>query len=182
MSDEDPNASQSGDKPKMVPETDIIAVKAAAKKEQEKLKTQIQTEKDAAEVIRQELLKEQAAKEQMEKKLNESSSSLEGLEKVKTELDAANTRSKGLEDRVLEARKQVLITYNVPADKLEGKTVEQLDLLEDALKTVGAPAKQPASSYAVTTPPGGSAPVSDLDQAKDAVAEAKKRAGVPSDA
>lgn len=69
----------------------------------------------------------------------EGATSVEEVTRVNTERDAAKSRADLAEGKVLELRKQVLVSiYKIPVDKLADKSIEQLDSLEEALKAIGA--------------------------------------------
>jgi len=108
----------------------------------------------------------------------EGATSTEEVARVSTERDAAKGRAELAESKVLELRKQVLISvYKIPVDKLADKTIEQLDSLEEALKALGATGGGPGA-YAIGGGGGvGAKPPTDFERAL-ALVEATPVVGV----
>ena len=115
---------------------------------------------------------------QMETAQKEGATSAEEVTRVNTERDAAKSRADLAEGKVLELRKQVLISiYKIPADKLADKTIEQLDSLDEALKALGATGGG-AGAYALGGGGGaGAKPLTDFERAL-ALIEATPAVGV----
>jgi len=176
------STSGQGDKggPRMVPESDLIAVKKGLLKELDEAKaghtttiTQINTQLSE---VRQQLLQEQAAKEQLETQLK-SSISNEDMGKVIADKDAALKRSGELESRLLDLkRNSMAATYKVPTDTLKDKTSEQLDLMEIALKAVGG-GQSSTKSFDLGGGGGAALPSTPIDRAKEAIAKAMEKRG-----
>lgn len=190
MSDKDTQTSgnDQGDKgtptptttPKMVPESDLIAVKKGLEKELTEARAE--GEKSTTELntqladVRQQLLQEQAAKEQLDTQLK-SSISKDDMGKVVAAKEAAEKRSEELETKLLDLRKQSLVaTYKVPMETLKDKTNEQLDFMEIALKAAGGGSA--AKSFDLGGGAGGVVPTTPLDRAKATIAEAMEKRGI----
>jgi chromosome segregation ATPase len=140
--------TNTGTDSKLVPEKDLIAVKRGAEEKIKQYETQISQWEDKYKqdisAKTDELLKANAAVSQLEKKISESSSFGSELEKVKTELAAAQESRKGLETKLMADRTKALTSLGVPSEKMEGKTLDQLDLMLDALSSAGRTANQPS--------------------------------------
>lgn len=108
----------------------------------------------------------------------EGATSAEEVTRVSTERDAAKGRADLAEGKVLELRKQVLVSiYKIPVDKLADKSIEQLDSLEEALKAIGATGGG-AGAYALGGSGGaGAKPLTDFERAL-ALVEATPVVGV----
>lgn len=161
---------------KMVPESDLIAVKKGLEKQLSDSKAEHETATSVAttqaEEARQQLLREQAAKEQLETQLK-SAISQDDMAKVIASKDAAETRSKEMETQLLDLKRDsVAKTYNVNPDILKDKTSEQLDFMVIALKAAGGN-KPDVKSFDLGGGKGDSAPTGPLDRAK-AIIEAEK--------
>lgn len=168
---------------KMVKESDLIAVKEGAEKRQKDMQTEFsQREEDYKRQIsasQDEALKASAAVKQLEVRLEEASKSSISpaeVEKVKTELAAAQESSKKLEDRLLESQRKSIASLGIPLEKLEGKTKEQLDLIEDALKSAGKTAttasRMDIGGAGITT-----TPMSKLEKCKEEMKQATRVGG-----
>jgi multidrug resistance efflux pump len=171
---------------KMVKESDVIAVKEGAKKRQEEMQTEFsQKEEEYKRQIsasQDEALKASAAVKQLEERIEElskSSISSEDMEKVKTELAAAQKSSKEMEDRLLESQRKSIASLGIPKEKLEGKTKEQLDLIEDALKSAGKTA--PTSRFDVGGAGITTTPMTTLEKCKEEMKLATRVGGTLSD-
>jgi len=129
---------------KMVPEGDLLALKGSKEGLEKKLgeataaleAAQADTAKQV-EVVRQQLLASEAKVEQLEEQVKQSAGSSVELAEAKKNLEEATKRSEELVVRALDYRRQmVATTYGIPVDTLKEKTLEQLDLYEEALKAV----------------------------------------------
>lgn len=124
--------------PKLVPESDLLAVKAAAKKEADVLLAQLNEAKLKADEYYNSLLSEQAAKQALAAELEELKKEVEQLRPLSEAKKQAEKRISELETLLLDATKQRIIqVYKVPEDKLQGKTLAELNAIEEALKLVG---------------------------------------------
>ena len=166
------------DTPKMVPESDLLKVKAASKKAAGEFKTQIDELTSSASEHRANLIKADAAREQLEEKLNKSSALATSVEEVQAKLDAETKSVKELTDKLLAGRRTNITTkFNVPAEKLDGKTEAELDLLEDALGSVPQTTR-PANGFATGIATGSPPATTAMDVALADIKKAKERAGV----
>jgi chromosome segregation ATPase len=129
---------------KVVPESDLIAVKRAAERREEELTKELSgirmkvTETTGSlDETRTSLLKVQAEKEQLEEQYKEATNSKINSEGLQKELDATKMVVGDLESKLLDQRKTSIVNqYGIGAEALEGKTMEQLGLFEEALKLV----------------------------------------------
>jgi chromosome segregation ATPase len=124
------------------------------------------------------LLQAEAAKEKLEERVNESAGLSSELAGAKQELEDAKKASETAAGQLLETRRQlIIVTYNVAADSVKDKTMEQLDALEEALKATRGSRAGPYAS--VTAPGGGGEAPSDMERAKQIIADAeeKRRSG-----
>ena len=137
MTDDNGGQNQDGGQnqgPKMVPENNLMAVKANLTRVEANLAEVLQK----ADSHYQSLLTEKASREAAEGKLVGFQSQLTELEDLKTQLTAAVASREQLESRLLDLRVKSLATeYDVAVDTLKGKKPEELDALEQALKLVG---------------------------------------------
>ena len=124
--------------PKLVPESDLLAVKARLKQETEHLKTQLDEASQKADTHYSSLLAEKAAKEKVAAELEELKKEVEQLRPLTAEKEKAVERIKELENLLLDVKmKGLMHVYKIPAEKLSGKTLAELNAIEEALKLVG---------------------------------------------
>ena len=168
--------AQSEEQPtaKMVPESDLMAVKHNAEKEVGVLKTQVTEITSARDTIHNNLIQMQAAKEQLEEQLKEGVATKSQVDELQTKLTAAESAVGNLTTRLLDLKKVSIEGYGYPADQLQNKTSEQLEEIEATLKLIG---KTPQS---VTVDVGGggagvSAPVTPFDVCKQELADLRKK-------
>jgi|Deesub1362A_J573_1020465.scaffolds.fasta_scaffold10745_2 chromosome segregation ATPase len=163
---------------KLVPEKDLLVLKSQKESLEQKLK---QAEEQARQTIEQlqsqlsEIQQRQYASEarakELEEKLNQSASSAEELAKVKSQLESVQKNAEEYANRALEFRRKLLVTtYNIPEETVKDKTMEQLDLYEEALKAVAS--TKGVGSYATGGGTGAGAPETPLDRARRIVDEA----------
>ena len=160
---------------KMVPESDVMAVKEGARKELEGTKTAHTAEMNIAKgemsTAQNKLYAAEARVTELEGKLTETTNSAEELAKVKGDLVTAQGAVKGLEDKALEYRRRDLVTtYGIPADTVNEKTIAQLDSYEEALKAVHT--AKGVGNYAIGSG-GGGAPGEKLTPIEQAGQELK---------
>lgn len=127
---------------KMVPESDLIAVKRSLEKQVEDVKSAsaqvISDLKVTADKHYQSLLQEQTAKTAVEEELKGASAKIVDIEKLQTDLANATTSREQSETKLLDLKKANLaLQYGVTEAQLEGKNLEQLSSLDEALKLVG---------------------------------------------
>ena len=128
-----------GEGKKLVPESDLLAIKKGLGEQLDRAKAELEATKKAADDHYQNLLTERASKEEIQKSLQTAQEAAKSLEQLKAELEAAKKGSEQSTKALLDFRRQYLINlYNVPKDAVEGKGQQELDSLEQALKIVGA--------------------------------------------
>lgn len=190
MSDKDPNQAPEGYEllknfsdmfGTMVPEKDLLAVKASKEKvEKQAIEAQtshaaeIEASKVSKEEVRQQLLQTEASVSSLEEAAQKSAGSTEELAAVKQKLEAAEASSAELSGKVLEYRRSTIVAaYNVPADTIADKTIEQLDNYEEALKAVMT--TKGLGNYAVGGGGGGApTPERPIERAKKILQEAEE--------
>lgn len=180
--DEKENILTMPDGKRFVLENDLLAVKKSLGKQvedmQEASRLAIQAEKEKADKHYQDLLTERTAKEQLESQVKE----LEPFKTKTTELETQvkeATDSRGqLQDKMLGLKKDYIKTiYKIQDEStLEGKTMEQLDTLEEALKLVGP--RGGSKNFDGGGGEGGSSSTQPFKAELDEIAEAKEKAGV----
>jgi len=128
---------------KLVPESDLLAVKAGLSKEIEELKSQLNDEKQKADTHYSNLLAERAAKDKLAAELEELRKEVEQLRPLSSAKEQAEKRISELETQLLDVqRKRINQVYRVPEDKLQNKTLAELNAIEEALKLVGREASR----------------------------------------
>ena len=126
------------DEPKMVRESDLLAVKVGLTKELDGLKSQLESALQKADTHYQELLGERASKEAVQTQLGELQGIHTQLEETKTQLEALKSKSVQDSERLLTLHRQMLVTtYGIGKELVEGKSQQELASLEEALKIVG---------------------------------------------
>ena len=168
--------------PKMVPESDLLAVKRGLEKavtdakassaaEIAQLAARVDTEHQA-------VVERQADIVRLEQQLTESSADKTKAEELTTSIATLTKERDKANTALLEVTKAKLASqFNVPIDSIKDKTQAELNTLEDALKLVGAKGK--VNSGYDTGPGGvgaGAVPASALDLCLTEVAEAKEHA------
>lgn len=124
--------------PKLVPESDLIAVKTGKQKEIDELTARLAEANQKADSHYSNLLASQAAKDKIAAELEEAKKEKEQLGQSKTLAEKNEKRVKELEKQLLDVSTQRLIqVYKIPEDKLKGKTLADLSAIEEALKLVG---------------------------------------------
>lgn len=173
----------SGDNPvtddrKMVPESDLIAVKKGLEKQIEDVKSAsalvISDLKSTADKHYQSLLLEQTAKTAVEEELKKANANVVDIEKLQTDLANATTSREQLEPKLLGLKKaNMVLQYGIIDAQLDGKNLEQLNTLEEALKLVG-PGKG-TRNYDISGGGGGSADGTPFAAEVAELAEAKSK-------
>lgn len=176
-----------GNEVRYAKESDLLAVKGSreaadarvkeietsSQAEAEARKAELTTANTNLDTARQQLLQAEAKAEELGKKVGEGAGSAEELAKVKQELETAVKSGEGLNTKVLEYRRQIMVaTYGIPADSVKDKTLEQLDSYEEALKAVLA-TKGLGNFAAGGGAGGGATPERPLDRAKRILAESE---------
>ncbi len=169
-------ATPSAANEKLVPEKDLIAVKKAKEGLEIKLKETEDTFKSRVAEVENKLISAEAKAQELEDKLKTASMTAEETAKTKALLEAANRKVSELEIRALDARKKsIAATYRIPVDTMKDKTMEQIDLYEEALKSI-APNGLAGSGFAVGAGGAGvTKPETPLDRAKRTLQEYDER-------
>jgi len=162
---------------KVVPESDLMAVKTGAEKEKGELTTQmtelkslVDSSAKGREETHTQLLQVQAAKEQLEAQIKEGTATKAQVEELQAKLTTAEESVGGLTTRLLDQKKvNISVSYGVDVNTLTGKTQEQLDSLEEALKLVGKRAT-PATLDLSGGGQGAAPPTTALEAAKAEIA------------
>lgn len=147
---------------KMVPEKDLIALKKGLEKEIGDLKAQIADLTKSKEDEHKARLLGEGAKSALEAELATAKTSLGDLDKVRADLVKATTSRDDVSKAVVGlTRQNIQLQYNLDATgvkALEGKTLEQLNSLSEALKLTGG--KGPGQRFDLGT--GGKADITGL--------------------
>lgn len=123
---------------KLVPESDLMAVKARFEKELKEMQSKLAEVSQKADMHYQSLLQEQTAKEKLLGELNELKSQLEYLKGVDEEKNKLSAKLEELNKQLLSvSAKRLAQVYKIPEEKLAGKTLSELNAIEEALKLVG---------------------------------------------
>jgi hypothetical protein len=164
---------------KLVPETDLLAVKSGKEGLERKLKENEEQWKTQSSELQNKQFAAEAKTKELEEKYNSAATSAKELEEVKPKLETAQKRSEEFEKRALEYRRKLVVaSYNgVTADAVATKTMEQLDSYEEALKAVSA--SRGVGNYAVGGAGGGTPTAeSPLERARRVITEAEERRGI----
>jgi len=138
-------------------QSDIMALKARLEREQKEYEQKLQQTTQELEARHQQLLQEQAAKEKLAAELNELRKEVEQLRPLSGLKEASEKKATELENRLLEVvRQRLQEKYKIDPAKLEGKSLEQLELYEEALKLAGV---REATRYDTSTLPAGTTSV-----------------------
>jgi len=160
--------------PKMVPEKDLLAVKSGAERKESELLTQVAEANRIKEETHNNLLQQTAKVEQLEEQLKDGVATKSQVEELQTKLKAAEEAVSGSETKLLDLKKvNVATTYGVDVSTLAGKTMDQLNSLEEALKLVGNKAK--SATMDVGGGGGGAAPTTALEQAIAELADIRSK-------
>lgn len=139
--------------PKMVLESDLIAAKRGLQTKVDELTTQLTDSQSKGDGHYQSNLKN-------EQEVTRLTAELKEAEKLWHELEGERTAHGQLKESTNKLQKQLLDAhvanlagkYGVPAEKLEGKTIEQLAVMEEALQLAGI---KPSGSYDGSAGGGG---------------------------
>lgn len=167
--------------PPQITEKDVMALKSKVEKAEEKLtvansshKTELEAAGTKFNETNQKLLQAEAKVTSLEEQISQSGNSAEELKDVKQKLTDAETSVETLTTKVLDSRRQTIVaTYNIPAESIAEKTIEQLDNYEEALKSVIA--TKGIGNFAAGGGGGGAAtPEAPLDRAHRILQEAQE--------
>ena len=134
---------------KVVPESDLIALKRKHEKELATVRSELDEYKAKADSNYEQTLQEQVAREKQATELEAIQKERDQLRESNTttsaQMEELNKRYTDLESQLLDNTKQSLSReYGVDMEKLEGKSLADLKVLEEAAKLVGT---RKASNY-----------------------------------
>ena len=164
---------------KLVPEKDLLAIKTAKEGLEQKLKEAEDSYNSKISEANTKLIATEATVKQLQDKLNQSNLTAAETAKLQSQLDIANSKVKELEIRTVDARKKLIASsYKIPVDTLKDKSIEQLDLMEEAIKAVAPHLAAAGTGFAAGAGgSGSSSPETPLERAKRVLQENKERAG-----
>lgn len=175
MSDEVNQTPTQTEGVKMVPESDLLAVKVGAEKKEASLLTQVAEANRVKEETHNNLLAMQSAKEQIEEQLKEGVATKAQVDELQTKLTAAEQAVSNSETSLLDLKRTTVASLaGVDVSTLAGKTMDQLGSLEEALKLVGNKPK-PATLDIGGGGGGTVTPTTALEQAAAEIAEARSK-------
>lgn len=165
-----------------VPTRDLMALKKSLEGQLETAKQQAEVDatalKGQIDTLTNQLSQAQAKASATEESTRQGAIADEAVAEAKRLLEAANGRSEELATKLLEARKLNIISgFSVPESKLEGKTLEELGHLEEALKIVASTSSGSVGNYAAGGGGTGAAPQTERERALAIVARAEERGG-----
>ena len=156
------------DNRKMVPESDLLAVKSKS----EGLTTELAASKKNQDDTYQLLLGERASKEALTLQVGNLQTSSSDFERIKGELDVSRKTGEELTSKLLDSHRQRLATeYNISVEVLAGKTQQELDTAEEVLKVNGT---RRGSGIDNGGGGGASAPKTSFDKMKSGLAARRK--------
>lgn len=145
---------EDGKETRFVKEADLLAVKGGAEAAERRAKGEVTAAQEQLSQSKQSLLQAEAQVETLKEDLAKGAGSAEELAKVKQDLETAQGNVTSLSGKVLEFRKAAIVaTFKVAPDTVKDKTLEQLDLFEEALRAVGA--GQGVGNFAIGGGAGG---------------------------
>jgi len=122
----------------MVPESDLLAVKAKLEKVEKEYQEKLDQLSKQADDHYKNYLSEQATRSKLSEEFESLKKQLEQLSNEKSLREKAEGRIKELESTLLEShRARLSQVYNIPSDKLANKTLTDLTAIEEAIKLVG---------------------------------------------
>jgi hypothetical protein len=139
----DNNSDASNDNQvKMVPESDLITLKKALEGKVDGItkdyEAKLAESKTSGDTHYQNYLKEKNSHEELEKRFKDFEVLPSRVEELTKSLEAANAANKDITGKHTELKSYHLKEfYGVPDDRLSGKTLDELDTLENALKVAG---------------------------------------------
>lgn len=165
---------------KMVKESDLMAAKQSL---EGKLETQQQTHNQAVDALNLKLSAEQQNVAKLNAELEQARNAsgqgaTDNVARITQERDEALSKVENLTTQVgksLELKRALMVAQfpGLDATKLEGKTMQELDSLEEALKTVATNKGGGLGAYATGASLGSAQPLSDYDRRKAALAGAQ---------
>ena len=128
---------------KMIPASDLIALKHKYEREKEELEKQLGEIKQKADTSYEASLQEQVTSEKQAAELARLNGELEQLREGDAQREELGKKVTYLETQLLNTTKQALSSdYGIDMTKLEGKTLADLKILEEAVQLVGARASK----------------------------------------
>ena len=156
-----------------VPESDLLAVKTGAESRIEELTTKHATELTESRRIGDENYQKNLASEAKLSELEKQLASVpkpEDLDAIKKQLEDATKNGEGLKNQLLTVKRQTLATtFGIDPKSLEGKSLQDLDSLEEAAKLVKGTKR--GAGYDV----GGAGGATQGKSMRDVIDEAKAR-------
>lgn len=147
-----------GQKIKFVKDSDLQAVKGGAKEvetERDSLRTQLATANSKYDSEHQSLLQLRTSHAELEKQVASNATTQEQLNALTSERDSLKESVTSYETKLTDRLKGILTTgYNVGTEKLEGKTLADLENMESVLTETGHNPK-PANYDGAGVPGGG---------------------------
>jgi len=161
------------DQPKLVPETDLLAVKAKAEKDVGELQSQLDTAKSQSDTHYTNLLSTQAERDKVTAELEELKKEVEQLRPLSADKEGLTKQIKEMEKTLLDVSvKRIAQVYKVPEDKLQGKTLTELNAIEEAFKLTG----REAGRFDIAgTPAGAGEGLSAREKVKQGLEQLSKR-------
>lgn len=162
------------DTPKMVLESDLLAVKAA----KEGLQTKLTEATDKLSAATNSLSVVEARESELKDKLTLTTADAEELKTVKPQLETAQTAVENLTKKVLDSkRKEIAASFGIPITSLEEKDMTQLGNYEEALKAVAA--QKGTGNYATGAGGGSTAKTETaLERAARNIKDAEEKRGI----
>jgi len=135
---------EDGSAVRYVKESDLLAVKGSRESLEQQLKeaeskssTAMKEAEGKAESARQETLRAEARISGLEDQIKSGGGTAEELARARQELEAAKQSGEALGNKHLELRRDVIMSkYGVPKETVASKSLEQLDVFEEALRAV----------------------------------------------
>lgn len=178
-----PDGRMTYDGRKLVFESDLIAAKESVQKqlkdEQERSQSTVDGLKMNLSSVQKEHATASARIHELEEALNKGAASVDEAAGLKKQLEDAQAANQGLSTRLSEAMKSKLnIRYGIPTEKLEGKTLAELESVESALGILPAPSGG-LGNYAVGGSSEGSQPLNNTERALRAINSTPQRGQTP---
>jgi superfamily II RNA helicase len=126
-------AGQGGNNPKMVPESDLLAVKASLSKEVESAKQAAADAIAKLDEATKSVTTERAAREAVEKELVDIKEKVANHEATRSELEEVKKKLQDIETREVTAIQEQLKSAGIPEDEIKGKSRNELELMSKVL-------------------------------------------------
>jgi len=167
---------------KVVPESDLIAAKRGLESKVDELKTQydglLSESKKTADGHYTNLLKEKSSAEELMKKVKELEPLPTKVQELTTLFETGYKNYTDLMGQHTDLKRNYLKElYALPDDKLTGKSIEDLSILETGLKAAGIKPRT-GGGYDMGSGAGGDTTKSGVDLCADELAATKKAMGI----